>query len=154
MESASHWQGVPTCFTHVRSITTNACPNNRSNNNSNSRDSSSTDISNNSSITNVTGSSERRVDLVFGISYDDDIALVERVLAEELAAHPLVLKEPKPDIRVGELADSSVNLNCRPWVKTQDYWSVYWEITRAVKTRFDTEGITIPFPQRDVHTHN
>ena len=105
-------------------------------------------------ITNVTGSSERRVDLVFGISYDDDIALAERVLAEELAAHPLVLKEPKPDIRVGELADSSVNLNCRPWVKTQDYWSVYWEITRAVKIRFDTEGITIPFPQRDVHTHN
>ena len=105
-------------------------------------------------ITNVTGSSERRVDLVFGIGYGDDIELAERVLAEELAAHPLVLKEPEPVIRVAELADSSVNLICRPWVKTPDYWPVYWEITRAVKIRFDAEGITIPFPQRDVHMHN
>jgi small conductance mechanosensitive channel len=104
-------------------------------------------------ITNVTGSSERRVDLVFGIGYDDEIALAERVLAEELAAHPLVLKEPEPVIRVAELADSSVNLICRPWVKTENYWSVYWEITRAVKIRFDVEGITIPFPQRDIHMH-
>jgi small conductance mechanosensitive channel len=102
-------------------------------------------------ITNVTGSSERRVDLVFGIGYDDDIALAERVLAEVVAAHPQVLKEPEPVIRVAELADSSVNLICRPWVKTADYWPVYWEITRAVKERFDAEGISIPFPQRDVH---
>jgi small conductance mechanosensitive channel len=102
-------------------------------------------------ITNVTGSSERRVDLVFGIGYDDDIALAERVLAEVVAAHPQVLKEPEPVIRVAELADSSVNLICRPWVKTPDYWPVYWEITRAVKERFDAEGISIPFPQRDVH---
>jgi small conductance mechanosensitive channel len=104
-------------------------------------------------ITNVTGSSERRVDLVFGIGYGDDIALAERVLAEVVAAHPMVLKEPEPVIRVAELADSSVNLICRPWVKTPDYWAVYWEITRAVKERFDAEGISIPFPQRDVHVH-
>jgi small conductance mechanosensitive channel len=104
-------------------------------------------------ITNATGSSERRVDLVFGIGYSDDIELAERVLAEELAAHPLVLKEPEPVIRVAELADSSVNLICRPWVKTPDYWPVYWEITRAVKMRFDAEGISIPFPQSDVHLH-
>jgi small conductance mechanosensitive channel len=105
-------------------------------------------------ITNVTGSSERRVDLVFGIGYDDDIALAERVLADVVAAHPQVLKEPEPAIRVAELADSSVNLICRPWVKTPDYWPVYWELTRAVKERFDAEGISIPFPQRDVHVHS
>lgn len=104
-------------------------------------------------ITNVTGSSERRVDLVFGIGYSDDIALAERVLADVVAAHPQVLKEPVPVIRVAELADSSVNLICRPWVKTPDYWAVYWELTRAVKERFDAEGISIPFPQRDVHVH-
>jgi len=104
-------------------------------------------------ITNVTGSSERRVDMVFGIGYGDDIALAERVLAEVVTAHPLVLKEPEPNIRVSELADSSVNLICRPWVKTADYWPVYWELTRAVKERFDAEGISIPFPQRDVHLY-
>ena len=104
-------------------------------------------------ITNVTGSSERRVDLVFGIGYTDDIALAERVLAEVVAGHPQVLKEPEPVIRVAELGDSSVNLICRPWVKTEDYWPVYWELTRAVKERFDAEGISIPFPQRDVHLH-
>jgi small conductance mechanosensitive channel len=104
-------------------------------------------------ITNVTGSSERRVDLVFGIGYGDDIALAERVLGEVVASHPQVLKEPEPVIRVAELADSSVNLICRPWVQTADYWPVYWELTRAVKERFDAEGISIPFPQRDVHLH-
>jgi len=102
-------------------------------------------------ITNVTGSSERRIDLVFGIGYDDDIALAERVLAEVVAAHPLVLDEPEPVIRVAELADSSVNLICRPWVKTPDYWPVHWELTKTVKERFDAEGISIPFPQHDVH---
>jgi small conductance mechanosensitive channel len=102
-------------------------------------------------ITNVTGSAERRVDLVFGIGYGDDIALAERVLSEVVAAHPLVLKEREPVIRVAELGESSVNLICRPWVKTADYWPVYWELTRAVKERFDAEGISIPFPQRDVH---
>ena len=102
-------------------------------------------------ITNVTGSSERRVDLVFGIGYDDDIALAERVLAEVVSVNPQVLDEPEPVIRVAELADSSVNLICRPWVKTPDYWPVYWELTRAVKERFSAEGISIPFPQREVH---
>jgi small conductance mechanosensitive channel len=62
-----------------------------------------------------------------------------------------VLKEREPVIRVAELGESSVNLICRPWVKTADYWPVYWELTRAVKERFDAEGISIPFPQRDVH---
>jgi len=101
-------------------------------------------------ITNVTGSSERRVDMKFGIGYDDDIALAEKALAEVVAANPKVLKEPEPVIRVAELADSSVNLICRPWVKTPDYWQVYWELTRAVKERFDADGISIPFPQQEV----
>ncbi len=102
-------------------------------------------------ITNVTASATRRVDLVFGISYDDSIPDAVRVLEETVAAHPLVLKEPEPTIRVGELADSSVNLICRPWVKTDDYWTVHWDLTRQVKERFDEAGISIPYPQQDVH---
>lgn len=102
-------------------------------------------------ITNVTASDTRRVDLVFGISYDDSIPEAVRVLEETVAAHSLVLKEPEPTIRVSELADSSVNLICRPWVKTEDYWSVFWDLTRQVKERFDAAGISIPYPQQDVH---
>lgn len=102
-------------------------------------------------ITNVTASDTRRVDLVFGISYDDSIPEALRVLEETVAAHQLVLGDPEPTIRVGELADSSVNLICRPWVKTEDYWAVYWDLTRQVKERFDAAGISIPYPQQDVH---
>ena len=102
-------------------------------------------------ITNATGSEKRRVDLVFGIGYGDDIAHAERVLKEIVDAHPLVLKDPEPVIQLHELADSSCNFVCRPWAKTEDFWSVYWDITRSVKERFDAEGISIPFPQRDVH---
>ena len=102
-------------------------------------------------ITNVTASDTRRVDLVFGISYDDSIPEALRVLEETVAAHPLVLKDPEPTIRVSELADSSVNLICRPWVKTEDYWATYWDLTRQVKERFDAAGISIPYPQQDVH---
>lgn len=105
-------------------------------------------------ITNVTGSNERRVDMVFGIGYNDDIGCAEQVLKDLVTTHPLVLKDPEPVIRVSELGDSSVNLICRPWVKTADYWTVYWELTRAVKERFDEEGISIPFPQQDVHIYN
>jgi small conductance mechanosensitive channel len=65
--------------------------------------------------------------------------------------HPLVLKDPEPVIQVNELAESSVNFICRPWAKTADYWTVYWDLMRMVKERFDSEGISIPFPQRDVH---
>jgi len=102
-------------------------------------------------ITNVTASDTRRVDLVFGISYDDSIPEAFGVLEETVAAHPHVLKDPEPTIRVSELTDSSVNLICRPWVKTEDYWSVYWDLTRQVKERFDAAGISIPYPQQDVH---
>ena len=102
-------------------------------------------------ITNITGSRTRRVDLVFGIGYGDDMDRAEKVIADILARHPLVLEEPEPNVRVSELGESSVNLICRPWVKTEDYWEVYWDVTRQVKERFDAEGISIPFPQRDLH---
>jgi len=102
-------------------------------------------------ITNVTHSDTRRVDMTFGIGYEDDIEKAEKVMAKILSNHPLVLDDPAPTIQVHELADSSVNFICRPWVKTADYWTVLWEVTRAVKERFDAAGISIPYPQQDVH---
>jgi len=102
-------------------------------------------------ITNSTGSSKRRVDLVFGISYNDDIDAAQKAMEEILAEHSQVLDDPEPKVRLHELADSSVNFICRPWVRTSDYWDVYWDITRQVKERFDRDGISIPYPQRDVH---
>jgi small conductance mechanosensitive channel len=102
-------------------------------------------------ITNVTHSPTRRVDMTFGIGYDDDIEKAQKVMAKILDEHPLVLKDPAPTIQVHELADSSVNFVCRPWVKTADYWTVLWEVTRTVKERFDAEGISIPYPQQDIH---
>ena len=102
-------------------------------------------------ITNVTASSTRRVDLVFGIAYEDSIPDALRVIEETTKAHPLVLDEPKPVIRVNELADSSVNFVCRPWAKTSDYWDVYWDLTQQIKENFDAAGISIPYPQQDLH---
>ena len=107
-----------------------------------------------SSITNITGSATRRVDLIFGISYDDDIDKAQHIMEEIVSNHELVLKDPEAVIQVHELADSSVNFVCRPWVKTENYWDVYWDITRAVKQHFDKEGISIPYPQQDVHHYN
>jgi len=104
-------------------------------------------------ITNVTGTSKRRVDMVFGIGYSDDIAKAQKILEEILANHEAVLKDPEPVVRVHELGDSSVNFVVRPWVETENYWEVHWDITRSVKERFDAEGVSIPFPQRDVHLH-
>jgi small conductance mechanosensitive channel len=102
-------------------------------------------------ITNVTAQHSRRVDLIFGISYQDDIEKAEKVLREVVEEHDAVLDDPEPMIKVHELGESSVNLIVRPWVKTSDYWDTYWDLTKAVKLRFDAEGISIPFPQRDVH---
>jgi small conductance mechanosensitive channel len=104
-------------------------------------------------ITNVTGSNLRRVDMTFGIGYGDDIAKAQSVLEELVRKHQLILDEPEPVIKMHELADSSVNFICRPWAKTPDYWTVYWDITRSVKEEFDRRGISIPFPQRDVHIY-
>jgi small conductance mechanosensitive channel len=104
-------------------------------------------------ITNVTGTDKRRVDMVFGIGYSDDIAKDQKILEDILQKHEAILKDPEPVVKVHELADSSVNFVVRPWVKTEDYWDVYWDVTRTVKERFDAEGVSIPFPQRDVHMH-
>jgi len=104
-------------------------------------------------IRNVTHQDERRVDMTFGIGYSDDIPKAEKVLAEIVNGHEKVLKDPEPVIRLHELGDSSVNFIVRPWSKTAEYWDVYWDITREVKCRFDEEGISIPFPQRDVHIY-
>ena len=102
-------------------------------------------------ITNATHSETRRVDLTFGIGYNDDIEQAQQIMQKILLAHPLVLKDPAPVVKVNELADSSVNFNCRPWVKTADYWTVYSDITRSVKEEFDKANISIPYPQMDIH---
>ncbi|MEH6634618.1 MAG: mechanosensitive ion channel domain-containing protein [Halioglobus sp.] len=105
-------------------------------------------------IKNVTAQKVRRVDLQFGIGYGDDIEHAERVLADVVSSHELVLKKPETMIKLHTLGDSSVNFIVRPWTKTEDYWDVYWDLTREIKMRFDKEGISIPFPQRDVHFYN
>ncbi|MCA9428941.1 MAG: mechanosensitive ion channel family protein [Candidatus Omnitrophica bacterium] len=105
-------------------------------------------------ITNITASPRRRVDMVFGIGYDDDIDKAQRILEDIVSSHDLVLKDPEPVIKMNELADSSVNFIVRPWTLTDDYWTVYWDMTREVKKRFDQEGISIPYPQRDIHVYN
>ena len=106
------------------------------------------------SLINYSALPTRRVDLTFGIGYSDDIdktkALIHR-LADE---HELVLNSPATFIAISELADSSVNFTVRLWVKTADYWTVYFDMIEKVKKAFDKEGISIPFPQRDVHVHN
>jgi len=104
-------------------------------------------------ITNYSTKDTRRVDLVFGIGYEDDLKKAKSLLLEIVANDERVLKDPAPVIAVAELADSSVNFVVRPWVNSTDYWDVYWDLTETVKLRFDKEGISIPFPQQDVHMH-
>ncbi len=104
-------------------------------------------------IKNVTDQDVRRVDMVFGISYSDDIPHAEKVLMDILKNCPLAVDQPEPQVHLHTLGDSSVDFVVRPWAKTDDYWPCYWDVTRAVKMRFDEEGISIPFPQRDVHLY-
>jgi small conductance mechanosensitive channel len=104
-------------------------------------------------IVNVTGITQRRIDLVFGIGYSDNIDKAQSILEDIVSSNAMVLKEPAAIVKLHELADSSVNFICRPWVKPENYWDVYWDITREVKRRFDAEGVSIPFPQRDVHIY-
>lgn len=105
------------------------------------------------SITNFSAKDTRRVDFVFGVSYDDDIKKVKEIVWEVLNADERILKDPAPTVGVLELADSSVNFAVRPWVNSGDYWGVFFDIQEAMKIRFDAEGISIPFPQQDVHMH-
>jgi len=104
-------------------------------------------------IVNHTAKDVRRVDIVAGVSYGDDIDKVRNVLAEILAKDDRILKDPAPTIGVLELAGSSVNFAVRPWVKTADYWDVFFATQENIKKQFDAEGICIPFPQQDVHLH-
>ncbi|MBE2212522.1 MAG: mechanosensitive ion channel [Opitutaceae bacterium] len=104
-------------------------------------------------ITNYSANDTRRLDLTFGVSYGDDLSKVKRILEEMVAADPRCLKDPAPTVGVLALADSSINFAVRPWVKTSDYWGVHFDMQMKVKQRFDAEGITIPFPQRDVHLY-
>ncbi|MDF1543604.1 MAG: mechanosensitive ion channel [bacterium] len=104
-------------------------------------------------ITNYSAKETRRVDLVFGIGYDDDLKKAKQLLEEILKADDRILSDPAPVVAVSELADSSVNFIVRPWVNSADYWAVYWDLTEKVKLTFDAQGISIPFPQRDVHMH-
>ncbi|MBN2316645.1 MAG: mechanosensitive ion channel [Sedimentisphaerales bacterium] len=104
-----------------------------------------------SNIMNYTVNGTRRVDLVVGVSYNDDLKKAKKVIEEVLAGENRILAEPATTVAVSELADSSVNIVVRPWVKTADYWDVYFNITEGVKIALDKNGITIPYPQMDVH---
>jgi small conductance mechanosensitive channel len=104
-------------------------------------------------ITNYSAYETRRADMVFGCGYDDDVREVKKLLTQIISDDARVLEEPAPSIFVKELADSSVNFGVRVWVKTSDYWSVVFDTTEQVKLRFDEAGISIPYPQRDVHLH-
>ena len=104
-------------------------------------------------ITNFSAKPTRRVDLVIGIGYDDNIKQARDIIQTILDQDERILKDPAPVIVVGELGDSSVNLLVRPWVKTSDYWPVYWHLLETIKMTFDDQGISIPFPQRDVHIY-
>ena len=104
-------------------------------------------------ITNFSARETRRLDLTFGVSYSDDIDKVKRVIREVLAEEERLLEEPEPVVALMNLGDSSVDFVVRPWVKSADYWGVFFDLQEAMKKRFDREGISIPFPQRDVHLY-
>jgi small conductance mechanosensitive channel len=105
-------------------------------------------------IVNYSSNPTRRIDLVAGCGYDDDLDKVRKVLEEIVAADDRILEDPAPTIAVSELGDSSVNFVVRPWVNSGDYWPTYFALTEEIKKRFDKEGIAIPYPQRDVHVYN
>jgi small conductance mechanosensitive channel len=104
-------------------------------------------------ITNYSAKDTRRVDMVIGVGYGDDLKKVREILEDILAKDDRILEDPAPTIGVLELGDNSVNFAVRPWVKRDDYWGTYFDVTETVKRRFDEEGISIPYPQRDVHLY-
>jgi small conductance mechanosensitive channel len=105
------------------------------------------------SITNYSAKEERRVDMVFGVSYDDDLKVARKVLTELCANHPLVLDDPATNIFVMNLGDSSVDFAVRPWAKTADYWTVYGDLLEQGKVALEEAGCSIPYPQSDLHLH-
>ncbi len=107
----------------------------------------------NGSIVNYSAKDTRRVDLVIGVGYEDDLKTAHDVLMGVLKNHDKVLQDPAPAVFVSNLGDSSVDFNVRPWVKTEDYWGVYSDVLHRAKLALDEAGVSIPFPQRDVHVH-
>jgi small conductance mechanosensitive channel len=107
----------------------------------------------NDTIVNYSAEATRRVDMVFGIGYGDDISKARGLIESALTADERILKDPAPVVAVNELADSSVNFVVRPWVKGDDYWDVRFAMMERIKLAFDENGISIPFPQQDVHMH-
>jgi len=107
----------------------------------------------NGNIINYSTKPTRRIDLVIGIGYDDDIKKAKQLLSELMQNEPRILKDPEPTLGLLELADSSVNFAVRPWVNSADYWGVHFDLLEAIKLRFDQEGISIPYPQQDIHLH-
>jgi small conductance mechanosensitive channel len=107
----------------------------------------------NDAITNYNALPTRRIDLTFGVAYGDDLRHAKDIIQRELSEDPRILTEPEATITLGELGDSSVIINVRPWVNTEDYWAVRAALLENVKLAFDAAGVTIPFPQRDVHLH-
>ncbi len=106
-----------------------------------------------SAMTNFSAQATRRVDFTFGIGYDDDIDQAKKILADLIGEDQRIMKDPVPFIAVSELADSSVNLVVRVWVNASDYWSVFFDTQEKVKKQFDAQGVSIPYPQTDVHLH-
>lgn len=104
-------------------------------------------------IVNYSALDTRRIDMIFGVGYSDDLKLAKRILQQILADDERILAEPEPMVRVTELADSSINFDVRPWVKKEDYWTVRSDVIETVKLTFDANGITVPFPQRDIHLY-
>jgi small conductance mechanosensitive channel len=102
-------------------------------------------------ISNYSANATRRVDMVIGVSYDDDLKKAQQVIEEVLASDGRVLKVPPATVAVSQLGESSVNFVVRPWVKGSDYWDVYFDLTEKLKVAFDKSGLTIPFPQQEVH---
>ncbi|MCD6380633.1 mechanosensitive ion channel, partial [bacterium] len=108
----------------------------------------------NASVTNYSTEKTRRVDMTFGIGYSDDIKKAKEILETLLKSDSRVIKDPEPMVVVSELADSSVNFAVRAWCNSDDYWGIYFDMQEKVKLEFDEQGISIPFPQQDVHVFN
>ena len=105
----------------------------------------------NGTITNYSAEKTRRVDLTFGVGYEADISKVKDILNNIITGHKLILKNPEPFVRLGNLGESSIDFTVRVWTKTEDYWTVYFDLTEQAKQEFDKNGVSIPFPQMDVH---
>jgi len=105
-------------------------------------------------ITNYSANDQRRVDLVFGVGYDDDLKVARDVLTRLCAEHPKVLDDPETKIFVMNLGDSSVDFAVRPWANTEDYWTVYSDLLEQAKVELEAAGCNIPYPQTDVHLHH